>query len=145
MKEVAVGIVFNGGRVLACQRREDAVYPLKWEFPGGKVEAGETPENALRRELREELSIEADTAREFFTQEWIYPEGVENPRRDGSFRVFYFLVHSFTGEPVNNAFERILWVDPAKLLTLDILEGNREAIVLLLKNDAEQHTGRETP
>ena len=51
MREVAVGILRGDGKVLACQRRRNAVYPLKWEFPGGKVEAGESPAEALRREV----------------------------------------------------------------------------------------------
>lgn len=145
MREVAVGIILDGERVLACQRRRNAVYPLKWEFPGGKVEMGETPEDALRRELHEELEIEVKDVREFHRQEWVYGEGVADPRRDGSFRVFYFLVRSFTGQPINNAFEKILWVDPEELLSLDILEGNRDAIALLLNHDTGHHAGSETP
>ena len=59
MKEVAVGIILQDGNVLACQRKRDATYALKWEFPGGKLEPGETPEHALVRELHEELAIHA--------------------------------------------------------------------------------------
>ncbi|HXF99361.1 MAG TPA: NUDIX domain-containing protein, partial [Bacteroidota bacterium] len=46
MKEVSVGILLRNGHVLACQRKRSARYPLKWEFPGGKLEPGETPEDA---------------------------------------------------------------------------------------------------
>ena len=133
MKEVAVGILMARGKVLACQRKRDAVYPLKWEFPGGKIDPGESSAVALRRELREELGIEAVVGKEFHRQEWVYP-GSASAAGDGTFRVFYHSVKGFTGEPVNLAFEQIRWVAVEELLTLDMLEGNREAIDLLLSN-----------
>ncbi|MBI5472210.1 MAG: (deoxy)nucleoside triphosphate pyrophosphohydrolase [Ignavibacteriae bacterium] len=132
MKEVAVGLIMRDGYVLACQRKQSARYPLKWEFPGGKLEPGETAQHALVRELREELAIEATIEREFFRQEWIYSEGTDNPQRDGSFRVFYFLVKEFSGEPTNHAFEQIVWQRPDELSRMDILEGNREAVERLV-------------
>jgi mutator protein MutT len=138
MREVAVGIILKNGLVLACQRKHNAKYALKWEFPGGKLEAGELPEDALLRELREELAIEATIQKEFFRQEWMYSEGTDNPQRDGSFRVFYFIVAEFSGEPVNNAFERIEWKYPGELQTMDILEGNREAVDRLVAYAQEQ-------
>lgn len=134
MKEVAVGIILKDGQVLACQRKRNATYPLKWEFPGGKLEPGESAEEALVRELREELGIEANIKREFFRQEWMYGEG----KNGKSFRVFYFLVDDFYGEPVNLAFEQILWTSPNHLQTLDILEGNREAVDRLVQYAKEQ-------
>ncbi len=88
MKEVAVGVITKGNQVLACQRRSDARYPLKWESPGGKIEQGETSSQALARELHEELDIRAEIGEEFFRQEWIYPDGVDNPKKvapSGSF------------------------------------------------------------
>lgn len=133
MKEVSVGIIIQNGAVLACQRKRTAKYPLKWEFPGGKLEPGETPQHALRRELREELAIDAEVGEEFFRQEWVYAEGTDNPQRDGSFRVFYYLVREFAGELENHAFEQIQWVEPQELLSLDILEGNRDAVRRLIK------------
>ena len=138
MKQVAVGIIVKNGLVLACQRKANARYPLKWEFPGGKLEPGESPVEALVRELDEELSIRAEVDREFHRQEWVYTEGAADPQRDGSFRVFYFLVREFTGEPVNNAFEEIRWVRPPALATMDILEGNREAVDRLIRNAKEE-------
>jgi len=134
MKEVAVGILSRGGKILTCQRKGNAVYALKWEFPGGKLEPGETPAEALRRELHEELGIEARIGEEFHRQEWVYAEGADDLKKDGSYRVFYYMVADYTSEPVNRAFEQIRWVTPAELGSLDILEGNREAIDLLVKN-----------
>lgn len=138
MKEVAVGIILKNGQVLACQRKRDAKYALKWEFPGGKIEPGETAEHALLRELHEELAIDAKVDNEFFRQEWMYTEGTDNPHRDGSFRVFYFLVREYSGEPVNLAFEQTQWMTPDELQAMDILEGNREAVERLVKYAKEQ-------
>jgi 8-oxo-dGTP diphosphatase len=137
MKQVAVGILIRNGLVLACQRRSDARYPLKWEFPGGKLEDGESPESAVVRELREELKINAVVDSEFFRQEWIYNEGVADPQGEGAFRVFYLLIRHFTGTPVNHAFEQIRWVTPEELLRMDILEGNRKAVELLVRHAKE--------
>lgn len=133
MKEVAVGIILNNGRVLACQRKRGARYPLKWEFPGGKVEVGETVSEALARELREELAIVARVDDEFFRQEWIYQDS-------GSYGVTYFIIRSYAGEPENHVFEQIQWVTPEALATMDILEGNREAVDRLVRYAKEQHT-----
>ena len=138
MKEVAVGILRYGGKVLACQRRQNAVYPLKWEFPGGKVEPGESPSGALRRELREELGIEAAAGAEIHRQEWVYADGVADPERDGSFRIHYFLVDRYAGMPANQAFEQIRWVTFAELDRMDMLEGNREAVEILLRHEKER-------
>ena len=113
---------------------KNARYPLKWEFPGGKLEAGETPRAALVRELYEELGIHALVGEEFHTQEWVYSEGVTPPEKPGEFRVSYFVVEAFTGEPVNNAFETISWVRPDELQHMDILEGNRAAINLFVQH-----------
>ncbi|MBX2991347.1 MAG: (deoxy)nucleoside triphosphate pyrophosphohydrolase [Bacteroidetes bacterium] len=140
MKEVAVGIILKNGLVLACQRKRNTKYGLKWEFPGGKLEPGETPEYALKRELLEELAIEVSIDSEFHRQEWIYTEGTDNPRRDGSFRVFYFLIRIFSGTPENRAFEQIAWKHPHELLAMDILEGNREAVERLVNYAENQQT-----
>ena len=135
MKQVAVGIIIKDGRVLACQRKRTTAYPLKWEFPGGKLEKSESPEAALVRELREELSIEATVGREFHRQEWMYDEASSDARKNGAFRVFYFLVREFNGVMVNHVFEQIRWVNPQELEAMDILEGNRAAVQLLLKHE----------
>ncbi len=142
MREVAVGVLTRDGAVLACQRRPSVVYGLKWEFPGGKLEPGETPRQALERELEEELGIRVLEAEEFHKQEWIYPDGVANPERDGAFRVFYFLVPAFSGTPENRTFAQIRWVSVAELQALDILEGNREAVALLAARAGEHNAHR---
>ncbi|HEX9615091.1 MAG TPA: NUDIX domain-containing protein, partial [Bacteroidota bacterium] len=57
MTRVAVGILKKDGTILVCQRRRGSRYELKWEFPGGKMEPGESVEDCLQRELTEELSL----------------------------------------------------------------------------------------
>jgi 8-oxo-dGTP diphosphatase len=140
MTDVAVGIVVHEGRILACQRKRSSRYPLKWEFPGGKVEPGETPVQTVRREIREELGIDLTTYRMFHQQEWVYPEGVSNIDHEGAFRIFYYLVTGYTGTLANKVFEQIRWVQPQELVRMDILEGNREAASLLAKNGASPET-----
>jgi 8-oxo-dGTP diphosphatase len=139
MKEVAVGILRKGFKVLVCQRQATAIYPLKWEFPGGKIERGETPAEALRRELEEELAIHATVGRELHRQDWEYRDSFTS-KGNGQFRVIYFLIEKYSGEPTNRAFEQITWVLPADLHTMDILEGNRKVIDLLVEHDRNQGT-----
>ncbi len=140
MQQVAVGIVMRDGLVLACQRRSSARYPLKWEFPGGKIEQDELPWDALLRELAEELDITATSGREFHRQTWTYPESSVDEERDGTFSVVYYLVHHFSGEPANKVFEQIRWVRPQELLHMDVLEGNREAIDSLVRHESDRTT-----
>ena len=97
------------------------------------MESGESPAGALRRELREELGIEATPGAEIHRQDWVYADGVADPERDGSFRVFYFLVDRYAGVATNHAFEQIRWVTLTELDRMDMLEGNREAVKILLK------------
>src|SRR5262249_21920999 len=71
--EVAAGLIFNRDRLLVCQRNARGSFALKWEFPGGKLEPGEEYEVALRRELKEELDIEAGRLSEIFRLNILYP------------------------------------------------------------------------
>ncbi len=119
--EVVAGLIFQNGRVLACQRRADGAFPLKWEFPGGKIEPAEQPESALERELREELGIEIDAMRRVFAHTHDY----EN---FPTVRLEFFHVSAFRGEIVNRVFEQIRWVRADELIRLDFLEGDLPVI-----------------
>ena len=131
MINVAVGIIIqedpaSGARqVLLCQRKHSARYPLKWEFPGGKVEPNERPEDCLRRELFEELQIHGSIGTLYHQQHYTYPDS-------GIFDVFYYLVPHFTGDMVNRVFETFAWVPIARLSEYDILEGNRDVVTKLI-------------
>ena len=70
---VTAAVIIEQGRVLATQRHERGAMGGKWEFPGGKIEPGETPEACLRRELREELGVEADVQELFMRTAHAYP------------------------------------------------------------------------
>ena len=73
MTTVVAAVIERDGRILICQRRRGQAHELKWEFPGGKLEPGESPEVALRRELREELAIDAAPETEITRYEYAYP------------------------------------------------------------------------
>ena len=125
MIQVSVGIIFNDGKILLCQRTATARYPLKWEFPGGKIEKGESPEDCLRRELLEELGVTIERWKLFHQQHAVYPDS-------GSFDVNYYLISAYNGTIVNNVFASVKWVLTKELVEYDILEGNREVVQKLL-------------
>lgn len=124
MTRVAVGVLQKGGKILVCQRKKGSRYGLKWEFPGGKLEPGETILECLKRELFEELSISVRDIDRVQTQSTFYEDG-------GMFEVAYCFVSQFTGEARNNAFEEIRWVTIPELRAMDNLRGN-EAFVASL-------------
>ena len=124
MRKVAVGILSRDGKILVCQRKRGSRYALEWEFPGGKLEPGESVLDCLQRELREELSLSIDGADRTEIQSSYYDDG-------GEFEVAYCFVSKFSGEPKNNVFEEIRWIRIAELDTLDILEGNKPFVARL--------------
>jgi 8-oxo-dGTP diphosphatase len=115
--DVVAGLLFHEGRLLACQRSSSGPFPLKWEFPGGKVQKGETWEGALRRELREELGIEVKEATEVFCSNHAYPN-------DYKVNLKFFEIHRFTGTVQNRVFHAIEWVYTGDLHRLDFLAGD---------------------
>lgn len=117
MTEVVAGILEQDGRILICRRRSDQAHSLKWEFPGGKIEAGETPQQALIRELREELGIESEPAREITRYEFAYP-GKE------PILLIFLRVPAWTGEVEDRIFDTILWESRENLKDYDFLEGD---------------------
>ena len=119
--EVVAGVFVRGGRVLACQRPPGGHHPGKWEFPGGKVEAGESLQQALRRVLREELNVVATVGSVLWRAEHQYP-GRE------PFTLTFFLVSDYAGAMTNEAFASVCWAPIGALHEDAFLEGDREFI-----------------
>ena len=115
---VAVALMIDRhGSLLLGRRGADKPYPLLWEFPGGKIETGEEAAAALRRELQEELAIDAEIGPRLSAERNQYDDG-------RTFLVEYFLVTRWNGELVNIEFEALAWVRPEELLRYEILPGN---------------------
>ncbi len=117
MKRVVAALILDKDRILACQRTRHQVMPLKWEFPGGKIEEGEQPRDALRRELEEELGIEATIGNEVARIHHEYPSG-------GALELRFYEVHTYQGEIENRIFRDIRWVERTNLPELDFLEAD---------------------
>ena len=124
MLTVVAAVIERAGRILIGQRRGDVAHPLKWEFPGGKVEDGEEPRTALRRELQEELDIRPEIGAEVTRYEYQYPGGQP-------FLLIFFKADRLEEEPRNLVFERIAWVLSGDLVGYDFLEGDVEFVKLI--------------
>lgn len=107
----------GGTEVLVCQRRADQPMSLKWEFPGGKIEAGESAEQALSRELDEELGIAAVIGPRIAQLRHKYRNG-------GSIDLQFFTVRQFSGELDNRIFNEIRWSPLSALPALDFLAAD---------------------
>lgn len=112
---VVAGLLVRGGKLLIAQRPEGKKRALQWEFPGGKAEEGETPAEALRREMREELAIDVEVGRVFETLTHEYPDiHVE----------VHFLVCRTEQEPERREHARLEWVGPDELARYDFVEAD---------------------
>lgn len=117
MIRVVAAILVRGNEILICQRTRHQSKPLKWEFPGGKIEFGEQPRDALRRELEEELGIQAEVGDEVERLTHTYEDG-------GTVELRFYVVRSFEGELQNRIFREIQWVSREKLPDYDFLEAD---------------------
>jgi 8-oxo-dGTP diphosphatase len=123
MKRVVAALITRDGKLLVCQRTRHQTMPLKWEFPGGKIEEGEQPRDALRRELDEELGIQATIGDELARIQHEYPNG-------GMVELRFYIVREYKGELENRIFKDIQWAVPKDLPKFDFLEAD-----LTLVND----------
>lgn len=126
LKQVVAALILKQGKLLVCQRTRHQTMPLKWEFPGGKIEPGEAAEEALRRELEEELGISANIGPLVTTIRHTYSNGA-------GFELHFFLVQEFNGEIQNRIFRDVRWAPLAELPEIDFLEAD----IALVKDLAE--------
>jgi 8-oxo-dGTP diphosphatase len=117
MKRVVAALIERDGNLLVCQRTRHQTMPLKWEFPGGKIEEGEQPRDALRRELEEELGIIATIGDEIKRVQHEYPNG-------GMVELRFYIVRQYQGELENRIFREIQWALPKDLPKYDFLEAD---------------------
>ncbi|MGI9102380.1 MAG: (deoxy)nucleoside triphosphate pyrophosphohydrolase [Terriglobales bacterium] len=117
IKQVAAAFILDHGKILICQRTRHQPMPLKWEFPGGKIESGEQPRDALRRELEEELGIDAKVGDEAARIRHTYARG-------GAVELRFFVVESFSGEIENRIFKDVRWATRKELPKYDFLEAD---------------------
>jgi|TARA_E500000178_G_scaffold245890_1_gene242350 8-oxo-dGTP diphosphatase len=117
-QKVAVGVVADSqGRLLIGERPQGKAYAGQWEFPGGKVEPGETLFEALVREFREELNLQVEAAHGLFSCVHVYP--------DREVELHFWQVTDYRGEPRGVEGQNLRWVHSDDLASVNFLEGNR--------------------
>jgi 8-oxo-dGTP diphosphatase len=126
MKQVVAALMVRGSSLLICQRAQDQPMPLKWEFPGGKVEEGEEEVAALHRELQEELGISAVVGEKVTSLQHHY-------RKGGAVELHFYRVDEFEGELENKIFKQIRWVDRHDLPRFDFLDADRDLVRQIAK------------
>jgi len=123
---IAVGIIRNAqGEIFITRRAVDAHMANKWEFPGGKIERGESPEQALKRELQEEVGITATGASLFDKLEYQFS--------DRHITLWFFLVESWEGEPWGKEGQPGRWQQQQELVADDFPPANEPVVARLVQ------------
>lgn len=128
---VSVGVIIKDDKALLAKRHDHQHQGGLWEFPGGKVEPGETPFEALKRELKEEVNLDIHAATQVMTIDHHYP--------DKSVQLLIFRVTDFSGEAKHCEGQDMRWVSFDDLASLPIPEANKK-----IMNDSslfERHNG----
>jgi len=121
VKQVVAALIFKHEQILVCQRTRHQTMPLKWEFPGGKIEEGEQPRDALRRELNEELGIDATIGEEVARIRHEYKNG-------SAVELRFYAVREYKGELENRIFKDMRWAIRSELPSLDFLEADLQLV-----------------
>ncbi len=127
MTEVVAALIREDGRILICQRPVGKARALLWEFPGGKVDPGETGEEALFRECREELGVGLEVGEMYCRVTHRYP--------DLQVRLTLYHARIREGRPQRLEHADIRWVTPAELSGYDFCPADREIIMKLVGDD----------
>lgn len=122
MLTVVAALIHSDGKLLVCQRKRGTSFARMWEFPGGKVKQGESLEQALARELEEELGTNATIGPEAYRTQHRYAELKD------SIELIFFRADLDPAKVRNRVFERIDWLPPTALPTLNFLPADRELI-----------------
>lgn len=117
---VACAIIESGGKVLCTQRGEAMSMPLKWEFPGGKIDEGEAPEECLKRELLEELGIEAAVGQSL--------QQTTHQYSSFSVTLYPFICRIISGEITLHEHRAMVWLPKEELKNLDWAEADLPVI-----------------
>lgn len=123
---VVTGLLRKGDKVLVGQRPVGHTLAGQWEFPGGKIEKNESPEQALARELQEELAIDAQVGRLVFAGTHTYG--------DTGIIILFYEVMFWKGEPKTVHHMELRWVDPQELRGLPIPEANKKLLDRIIKS-----------
>ena len=126
---VVAAIIINKNRILIGKRKDEDIGGGKWEFPGGKIEIGETNSEALERELYEELGISAKIGKELMNYEHMFKTTIYN--------ISFMEIIDYEGEIRNNAHSEIKWVKFSNLLKYDFISGDDRFIQSLLKSKSK--------
>jgi 8-oxo-dGTP diphosphatase len=122
MLTVVAAIIESNGKLLVCQRKRGSNFELMWEFPGGKKKPGETLVEALEREIREELGVNAQIGAEVYRTTHRYAELSE------PIELIFFSAKAEPSGMQNRVFEQIQWREPRSLMELNFLPADRELI-----------------
>ena len=126
---VVGGLIVKKNKILICQRSSDNEHPLKWEFPGGKVKKNEKPQQALKRELNEELKITIEHP--IYLCDYMF----EYQDLGKKVSLCFFLNNEYSGEISNTVHNQLKWIEIKQLSDYDFLEGDHKVIKKILKND----------
>lgn len=127
MQKVTAAVIEKEGKILIARRKQGDAQSGKWEFPGGKLEPGETPEACLKRELREELGIETEVGSFLCSTRFAY--------RHMAVELLFYRTAYVSGVITLHEHDRIEWVSPEALSDFDFLEADRP-ILERLKEEA---------
>jgi mutator protein MutT len=123
---VVAAVILRDSKILVCQRRRDDSHALQWEFPGGKVESGEILQEALAREIREELGIEATIGKELFRTRHRYREYGQ------TLELIFFQASVDRSALLQNlVFEGFEWAEPSTLQKYNFLQADEQFVALL--------------